>query len=137
MIYFNKNATDNDINIRVVLPIKAMLANCKDGVDVEIREHKRKRTNEQNRFYWLNVNEIATVLNEAGASYGDYGLAFSTEIIHEINKKMIGEATTTKMSVKEFGEYMEKVFSFWIEKTNGFFQPKESVYSYLERTGLV
>ena len=41
------------------------------------------------------------------------------------------------MSVKEFTEYMDKVFAFWIEKTGGYFVPKETTTSYLEKTGLI
>lgn len=135
--YFSTKATDAEIDLRVLRPLKALIAASKDGVDVEIKPHKRKRSNEQNRFYWLNVGEIVNVLNDAGATYGDFKLPYSSEIVHEINKRIFGEKTTTKMSVADFSAYMEKVFAFWIEKTAGFFIPKESPIGYLERTGLV
>lgn len=135
--YFPATATASDIEIRLIKPLKAMIAGTKNGVDVEIKEHKRRRSNDQNRFYWLNMGEIVNVLNEAGATYGEYDLPYTPEIVHEINKRIFGEKTTAKMSVAEFGDYMEKVFGFWIEKTAGFFIPKESPQSYIERTGLI
>lgn len=111
--------------------------NAKDGVDIEIKEHKTKRTIQQNSFYWVNCTDIAKFLTEAGLTYGEYELDYTSEIIHEINKKKLGVSTTTKLSKQDFCEYMTKMFAFWIEKTNGFWQPKESPYSYLERTGIL
>lgn len=111
--------------------------NATDGVDIEIKEHKPKRTIQQNSFYWLNCTDIAKFLTEAGSTYSEYELDYTSEIIHEINKKKFGVSTTTKLSKQDFCEYMTKMFAFWIEKTNGFWQPKESPYSYLERTGVL
>lgn len=134
--YFNK-AIDADIDLRLVKPLKALIESSKDGVDVEIKPHKTKRSNEQNRFYWANLTDVCKVLNDAGCRYGKYEIPYSAELIHEINKAVIGEKSTARMSVKEFTEYMEKVFAFWIEKTGGYFVPKETTTSYLEKTGLI
>ena len=61
----------------------------------------------------------------------------SDEVLHEINKTVFGVKSTARMNSKDFTEYMDKVLAFWIEKTHGFFVPKETTKSYLEKTGLV
>lgn len=136
-IHFHPNASSADIEQRLFKPFYAMLAGAKNGVDVELSEHKRRRSAEQNAFYWANMTDVAAVLNEAGCGYGDYSIPYTAEIVHEINKTVFGHNTTTKMTVADFSAYMTAVFDFWIERTRGFFVPKETASSYLKRTGLV
>ena len=137
MVYLRKEATEAEINLRVIAPMKAMLSASRYGVDFEMKEHKQMRSTAQNRFYWENVGEVVKVLNDAGCTYGEDRLPYSSDIIHEINKIKLGVSTTTRLSVKEFCEFMDKMFAFWIERTAGVFVPLESAESYLEKTGLL
>lgn len=104
-------------------------------VMVEVKEHKQRRTTEQNNYYWLICGEVADFLNEAGLSYGEHQIPYKGELIHEINKTIFGVKTTTKLNVSEFCNYMTKVIFFWQDKTNGEFAPSELPASYLERKG--
>lgn len=106
------------------------------GYDVEVKEFKPKRSHPQNDYYWVQNESVSKFLNESGLSMA-FGLPFTSEAIHEINKMFLGVQTTTKMSVPEFCEYMTKMFAFWTEKTRGNWQPEESPYGYLERVGYV
>ena len=114
-----------------------VLLDAGKAVDVTVAEHKIKRTNAQNNYYWLFNGELAKFLNESGLSYGEYKLPYTTELVHDINKKLFGVSTTTKMKKDEFCEYMTKLMSFWTEKTAGQFIMSESPYGYLEKTGVV
>lgn len=136
-IYLPKTTEQDDFNFKVLLPLKAALAASKTGVMVEIKEHKTPRSNAQNRYYWLNVGDVADVLNDAGCTYGEHALPYTQDLVHEINKAVFGISTTKKLSAREFCDYMTRVLEFWICKTAGTFVPKESPYSYLERTGLI
>lgn len=136
-IYFRADATEREILLRLVTPLQARLKTAKHGMDVEISEHKQRRTTEQNRFYWSTVGDIADVLNDAGATYGEWCLPYTAEILHEINKKIFGVASTAKLSKAEFCDFIDRLQAFWIERTNGCYLPKETAYSYLERTGLI
>lgn len=111
-----------------------LLANGKK-ITVEIAEKKQKRSNEQNAYYWLFNGQLADFLNNAGCSYGEWAIPYTGELIHEINKKLFGVKTTTKMKVGEFCEYMNKLMLFWQEKTNGEFIMSELPANYLERKG--
>ena len=104
-------------------------------VNVEVTEHKAKRTNEQNNYYWLFNSQLSDFLNDAGLTYGEYSIPYTSEIVHDINKKLFGVKTTTKMSVGEFCEYMNKLLFFWQDKTAGEFQMSELPANYLERKG--
>lgn len=136
-IYLPKTAGKDDFNFKVLLPLRAALEASRTGVMVEIKEHKTRRSNDQNSFYFLNIKDVAGVLNDAGCTYGEHELPYTSDLVHEINKAVFGISTTTKLSTKEFCDYMTRVFEFWINKTAGTFVPKESPYSYLERTGLI
>lgn len=132
-MYFSSQEPQNIIKyVQSVLNTTAP----KWGYDVEVKEHKPKRSHPQNDFYWLQNDSVAKFLNEAGVTMA-FGLPFTSEAIHEINKKFLGVQTTTKMSVPEFCEYMTRMFSFWMEKTKGNWQPEESPYGYLEKVGVI
>lgn len=136
-MYFSKNMSIDFILGAIKPQLKALLNACLTGIDIEVKEHRTKRTSAQNNFYWLNVSDISDVLNDGGCAYGEFNLPYTAELVHDINKIVFGVKTTTRMTVHDFCTYMDKMTSFWIEKTNGAFQPKEVAYSYLERTGLI
>lgn len=134
--YFRPNAPSKEIYDRILFPLLTRLRASKNGLDVEIREHKSNRTNAQNRFYWSTVKDIVDVLNDGGLTYGEWNLSYTSEILHEINKRIFGISSTSKLSKSEFCDLMDKLQSFWIEKTNGFYMPRETPSSYFERTGM-
>lgn len=104
-------------------------------LNLELSEVKKKRNNAQNNYYWLMNTEVADFLNESGLTYGEYELPYNSGIVHDIQKKIFGIVTTTKMTVSEFCDYETKVIHFWQEKTNWEFMPSELPISYLERKG--
>ena len=56
-IYFQANASPADVEQRLFKPFYAMLAGVKNGVDVELSEHKHRRSTAQNAFYWANIQD--------------------------------------------------------------------------------
>jgi hypothetical protein len=113
---------------------EALLA-CEKQVLIEVSEFKPKRSNEQNAYYWLYNAELANFFNDVGLSYGEFEIPYTSEIIHDIQKKLFGVKTTTKMKTGEFCEYIHRLQSFWSEKTNGEFMMSELPESYLIRKG--
>lgn len=114
---------------------KSLLSSCSSGIDVEVKEHKHKRTNAQNDYYWVFNTELADFLKKAGVRYGKHNLPYNKNLVHDINKAVFGIETTTKMSTKEFCEYMMELFVFWNDETNGMFEMSELPDTYLERRG--
>lgn len=108
---------------------------CEKQVLIEVSEFKPKRSNEQNAYYWLYNSELANFFNDSGLSYGEFEIPYTSEIIHDIQKKLFGVKTTTKMKTSEFCEYIRRLQSFWSEKTKGEFMMSELPESYLIRKG--
>lgn len=135
-MYIGNKAYQNKV-FRMLYDNATVLLDAGKAVDVTVAEHKVKRTNAQNNYYFLFNGELAKFLNESGLSYGEYKLPYTTELVHEINKSLFGVSTTTKMKKDEFFEYMTKLMSFWTEKTAGQFIMSESPYGYLEKVGYV
>lgn len=111
-----------------------MLA-CGKNVVVEVSEFRNKRSNDQNSYYWKYNSELADFFNDSGLSYGEYSIPYTSEIIHDIQKKLFGIKTTTKMTTGEFCDYIHKLQSFWSDKTNGEFMMSELPESYLISKG--
>lgn len=106
---------------------------CGKSVDVEIKEHKHKRTLEQNNYYWLFNQQVANLFNSAGCKYNE--LRYTADLVHEIQKQLFGIKTTTTMSIGEFCDYITELDAYWKEKTNNEFQMPEKPEKYLERKG--
>lgn len=113
-----------------------MIANGKK-ILVEITEKKQKRSRGQNDYYWEYCTQLAKFMTDATGGYGEYLLAYTKDTMHDIHKKLFGIETTTKMTTKEFCEYMHRVHSYWSEKTRGEFQLSELPENYLERKGYI
>ena len=135
-MYIGNKSYQNKV-FRMLYDNATTLLDAGKTVDVTVSEHKVKRTNAQNNYYWLFNGELAKFLDEAGMSYGEYKLPYTGELVHEINKSLFGVPTTTRMKKDEFCEYMTKLMSFWAERTAGQFIMSESPYGYLEKTGVV
>ena len=135
-MYIGNKSYQNKV-FRMLYDNATTLLDAGKTVDVTVAEHKVKRTNAQNNYYFLFNGELAKFLNESGLSYGEYKLPYTGELVHEINKSLFGVSTTTKMKKDEFCEYMTKLMSFWTERTAGQFIMSESPYGYLEKTGVI
>lgn len=111
------------------------LLECGKEVLVEVSEFKPKRTNAQNNYYWEINTQVANFLNEKDLTYGEFEIPYNKNIIHDIQLKLFGIDTTTKMTIKEFCDYETKVILFWQERTGWNWQPDELPESYLIRKG--
>ena len=131
-MYIGNKAYQNKV-FRMLYDNATVLLDAGKAVDVTVAEHKVKRTNAQNNYYWLVCSEVAKFLDEAGLTYGE--LDYSGEIIHLINKKKTGIKTTTKLSISDFCDYMTKIIVYWQEKTAFEWMPSELPASYLEQRG--
>lgn len=104
-------------------------------VDADVKKHVNNRTADQNAYYWLFNHELAEFLDKSGLTYGEFKIPYTKDIIHDINKTLYGVKTTTKLSIGEFCQYMNKLLIFWQERTGGEFQMSELPANYLERKG--
>lgn len=104
-------------------------------VSLEVTKTVETRSNAQNRYYFEFNSWVRDTMNKAGCTYGEYELPYTTEIVHDINKKIFGHETTRKMSIEEFCDYITQVSAFWIERTNGALEIPELPKEYLIKRG--
>ena len=104
-------------------------------ISLEVTKVVETRSSAQNRYYFEFNSWVRDTLNKAGCTYGEYELPYTTDLVHDINKKIFGYETTRKMSVQEFCDYITRVSAFWIEKTNGNLEIPELPMAYLVKRG--
>lgn len=110
------------------------LKNAKE-ISLEVTKAIETRSIAQNKYYFEFNSWVRDTLNKAGCTYGEYELPYTTDLVHEINKKIFGHETTRKMSVEEFCDYITQVSAFWIERTNGALEIPELPREYLVKRG--
>lgn len=132
-----KISSEKELNpvFRALYDKASMMLGAGKVVSIDIAEFKNKRSNDQNAYYWNLNTWISDCLNDAGCTYGEFEVPYTSELIHDINKKIFGIKTTTKMDIHEFCDYTTKVTQFWQERTHGEFLPKELPVQYLIRKG--
>ena len=132
-----KITSEKELNpvFRALYDKASMMLGAGKVVSVDVAEFKNKRSTDQNAYYWNLNTWIADCLNDAGCTYGEFEVPYTSELIHDINKKIFGIKTTTKMGIHEFCDYTTKVTQFWQERTHGEFLPKELPVQYLIRKG--
>lgn len=110
------------------------LKNVKE-VCLELTKVVETRSAAQNRYYFEFNSWVRDTLNKAGCTYGEYNLPYTTDLVHDINKKIFGYETTRKMDIKQFCDYITQVSAFWIEKTEGNLEIPELPMEYLVKRG--
>jgi hypothetical protein len=101
---------------------------------LEIEVDKKKRSLDQNAFYWLYLGVIE---KESGNTASDLHELFKRKFLPPIPKKILGTefripASTTTLNKTEFTEYLDKICALTnvpipvIEKASGPSYPTES-----------
>lgn len=119
-MFFRNNAPLTDITNWVKMQLNAILPSAKNGIDILIRPHQNIRTNEQNRFYRVILGEQVKFYHETGFMVGDTKpWEQRTEILHFYWKDRYGIDTTTKLSTKQFTEYIDFIQATLVEESSG------------------
>lgn len=131
--------TSPDSIFKAIQPnLVAMLNNAKYGIDISIKPHTRTRTNEQNRLLWEIYNHIVKFYDDTGFVIDGLRVNFLTaDFLHEYFKARFGLKTTTKLSTKDFSEYIAKIQLAMIEQSKGEYEALYPEQNYLEKTGLI
>lgn len=101
-----------------ILRSETIKANCLNTIRgfndvwvVEIKPYKSKRSRDQNSMYWAWMNIIG---REIGQHKDDMHRTFSIRLLEpELfvvdGRQYVGAKSTTKLSVAEFSEYLQKI----------------------------
>jgi hypothetical protein len=121
--------------------IRSILMSGKGAIRIEIMEHRPRRTDRQNRYYWpCFVQPFAEFLNEQGEQIDDeaaHELIKAKFLRKSIINKKTGEimeyvGSTTKLNTREFNEFLDQV-AYWLADMFGIIVPEPNVYH--EREG--
>jgi hypothetical protein len=116
--------------------IRSILMSGKGSIRIEIMEHRPRRTDRQNRYYWpCFVQPLAEFLREQGDLTEDeeaHELIKAKFLRKTIVNKKTGEVmeyvgSTTDLTTKEFNEYLNRV-AFWLADMFGIVVPDPNVY---------
>lgn len=124
-MYFPVGSDINGI-LRFIAPkLQAVLNGAKYGVDIDIKNHVRNRTLEQNNYLYAIYKHIVEFHQEHDKfMIDDLPLKFVTkDFLHAYFKLRFDVKTTKAMSTKEFAEYVDKIQLFMINQTNGIYDP--------------
>ena len=81
--------------------------------DVSIKEHKDSRSIQQNKMYWALITELSSFLGynteEMHAMMAYKYLSYKNELLGD---EVVVVPSTTKLSIKAFNEYYNKVEQF-------------------------
>lgn len=124
-MYFPVGSDINGILAFITPKLKAVLNSAKYGVDIDIKNHIRNRTLEQNKYLYAIYKHIVEFHQEHDTFMIDnLPLKFiSSDFLHAYFKARFDIKTTTKMSTIEFTEYTDKIQLLMINQTNGIYDP--------------
>ena len=81
--------------------------------DISIREHKDSRSIQQNKRYWALITEMSSYLgyttDEMHQMMAYKYLSYKNDLMGE---EVVVVPSTTKLKIKEFNEYYDKVAQF-------------------------
>lgn len=132
-MFFKQNTPLSQINNWVATQLGAIFLVAKNGIDIEIKPHKQPRSNEQNRFLMVIMQHIVKFYQETGfMPEGCERWMMRTDIQKEYWKNRFGIEHTSKLSAKEFGEFIDNIQRELIEETCGEWEIIETDSAYLK-----
>lgn len=132
-MYFSQDTSLEAIVNWVGKQYCAVKPSAQHGLDVELKPHKRQRSNEQNRFLMAIMVAMVHFYHETGfIPKGLSPWAMRTDILKEFYKARFGVVSTAKLSTKEFGEFVDNIQLELVEQTCGEWQILQPDSAYLK-----
>lgn len=106
---------------------------AKNGIDITIKPHKSWRSNEQNRFLMVIMQQIIIFYHETGfMPAGCQKWMMRVDIQKEFWKARFGIEHTRTLDKKAFGEFLDGIQRELVEETNGEWEILETDSAYLK-----
>lgn len=131
-MWFPSDASLLQIQSWVARQFDAVAPNTKHGFDVELRPHRRQRSNEQNRFLMAIMVAVVRFYNTTGfMPNGVSAWMMRTDILKEYYKARFGVSSTAKLDTRAFGEFIDNVQRSLVEESSGEWEVLEPDSAYL------
>lgn len=123
-MFFHKSANADGILSLIKPKLEVVLSNSKYGIDIEIKNHAKSRSLEQNNYLWAIYSHIVKFWQDTGFMPDGLRLSFLTsDFLHEYFKLRFDVKTTTKLTTAEFVNYTDGIQNLMIEQTKGTYDP--------------
>lgn len=123
-MFFHKSANADGILTLIKPKLEAVLSNAKYGIDIEIKNHVKTRSLEQNKYLWTIYKHIVEFWANTGFIVDNLPLRFVTSnFLHEYFKNRFDLRTTTKMTTAEFMNYTDGIQNLMVEQSKGEYDP--------------
>jgi hypothetical protein len=123
-MYFPKSADPKGIINFIYPKVCEVLNNSKYGIEIEVKEKKKKRSLEQNKYLFAIYKNIVEFWYATGFIVDSLPLKYITsDFIHEYFKNRFNLKTTTKLSAIEFSQYVDGIQNLMVEQTKGDYEP--------------
>lgn len=119
-MFFQKQIPIENIINWCQVQIPAVMNASQYGIDIEIKQHKKIRSYMQNRYFMEVLQHIIRFYQETG--FKPYNLedwAMDTDCLKVFWKKRFAVEKTSKLSTKEFGEFVDNIQREMVEISGG------------------
>lgn len=131
-MFFKANVSLEQITDWVVGQLSAVHPIAKNGIDIIIKPHKPWRTNEQNRFLMVIMQELVKFYHETGfMPEGCQKWMMRVDILKEFYKAKFGIEHTRTLDKKAFGDFIDGIQRELVEETQGEWQILQTDSAYL------
>lgn len=132
-MYFSSNASLAQVQNWFNNQLSAIRPVAKDGLDIDIKPHRKQRTNQQNRFLMAIMVALVRFYNETGfMPAGCSSWMMRTDILKEYWKARYGVKHTQNLPASEFGKLCDFVQNTLVQETAGEWEILEPDSAYLK-----
>lgn len=131
-MFFNTNTSLSQIQSWITTQYTA-LGTQKNGYDVELKPHRNKRSNQQNRFLYAILVALVRFHHETGyipADCGKYNM--DVESLKNYWKRRYGLSATHNLDTAAFGKFIDFIQLTLVEETNGFWEILQPDSAYIQ-----
>ena len=119
-MFFSKDTTYKEIQDWITVQLPAVYQVAKDGLEIEIKPHKPKRTNAQNKFLMEIMLALVRFYRKTGYVVpGLQGWAMQPLILKEYWKARYGIEYSSKIDPKDFSNFIDFIQQTMVEETGG------------------
>lgn len=119
-MYFSHNASLEQMHKWFDGQLLAVYQIAKDGLDIEIKPHRNKRSNQQNRFLSAIIVAQIRMFHETGfMAEGLKPWMHQQEILRVYWKARYGIEHSSRLSTKAFGEFIDFIQKTLVEESLG------------------
>lgn len=119
-MFFHKDTPYKEIQDWIAIQLPAVYQASKNGIDIEIKPHKTKRSLEQNKFLMVILTQIVRFFNETGfVPQGCQAWMMRVDIQKEYWKARYGIETTHKLDTVAFTKFIDFIQQTMVEETGG------------------